>query len=103
VWAPSWRLSHASRPAESDRHLPLVVDDDGDAALPFAVRQHALEIGLALLDVDVLKRNVPPLKVVTGGLRVGSTVFAEDVDHRALLYAHGRRLDGAGGRAAVGL
>jgi hypothetical protein len=72
--------SDASGAAEADRHL-IAVDDHGDGAAAAAVRQHALERRRVLLDVEVLERNVPPLKILPGGLRVRSGVFAEDVDH----------------------
>jgi hypothetical protein len=74
------RASDPSGPAESDRH-PIVVDDDRHGATALAVAQHALEFGRVFLDVDVLERDMPPLIVVTGGLRVGSSVLAKDVDH----------------------
>src|SRR5262249_15971189 len=44
----------ASRASKSDRHLALVVDDDGNAALAFAVGQHPFQVARLLLDVDVL-------------------------------------------------
>ena len=88
--APHGRASHPSRAAEADRHIPIVLDDDGNPALTLAVRQHPVEIGLVLLDVDVLERDVPPLIVVTGGLRVGSGVLAEDVDHGSIVRRPGR-------------
>jgi hypothetical protein len=50
------------------------------------VREHARERRGVLLDVEVFERDMPPLKVVTGGLRVGSGVFAEDEDHEALSH-----------------
>lgn len=46
--------------------------------------EHALEFRGMFLDVEVLERDLPPLVVVTGGLRVGSGVLAEDVDHAHL-------------------
>ena len=66
--------------AEPDRHL-IVVDDHRHGAAPVAEPEHALELRRVLLDVDVLERNVPPLIVVTGGLRVRSGVFAVNRDH----------------------
>jgi hypothetical protein len=51
------------------------------------VLEHPREIGRILLDVDVLERDVPPLIVVTGGLRVGSGILAEDVNHLAIVLA----------------
>jgi hypothetical protein len=71
---------HASGAAEADRDL-VAVDDHRHGAAAVAVVEHPLQLGGMLLDVDVLERNVPPLKVVPGGLRIGSGVFAEDVDH----------------------
>jgi hypothetical protein len=76
--------SDASSSAESDRH-PIVVDDDGHGAAALAVAEHALELRGVFLDVDVLERDMPPLIVVTGGLRVGSSVLAEDVDHALIV------------------
>jgi hypothetical protein len=73
---------HASGAAEADRHL-LAVDDHRHRPASLAEGQHALELRRVLLDVDVLERNVPPIKILPGGLRVGSRVFAEDVDHGA--------------------
>ena len=80
---PPGAASHASGPAEADRHLP-VFDDDWHGAAAEAVLEHPLEIGWILLDVDVLERSVPPLIIVTGGLRVGSSVLAEDVNHESI-------------------
>jgi len=75
----SW-LDPSSASAEPDDHL-VAVDDDRHVALAFAVLQHSLEACRVLLDVDVLERDSPPLIIVTGGLGVGSTVFAENQDH----------------------
>ena len=86
----------ASRAAETDRHL-IAVDDHRHGTAPAAVPQHALEPRRALLDVDVLERNVPPLKVVTGGLCVGSSVFAKDVDHGDIVGRHRLHPLGVGG------
>ena len=72
--------SNASGAAEADCHL-IAVNDHRHGTAPVAVPQHALELRRILLDVDVLERNLPPLKIVTGGLRVRSGVLAEDVDH----------------------
>jgi hypothetical protein len=76
---PARRLDPSSA-AEPDRHL-IAVNDHGHRAPPVAEREHALQIRRVLLHVDVLERNLPPLKVVTGGLRVRSSVLAEDVNH----------------------
>src|SRR2546425_594049 len=87
---PPGRQSDTSRAAKPDRHAPIVLDDDRDFALTFAVRQHPVEIGFFLLDVHILERDMPPLIVVTGGLRVRSRVFAEDVHHHTILRALAR-------------
>ena len=71
---------HPSGAAEADGHL-AVVDYDRHRAAPLAVHEHARERRRVLLDVEILERYVPPLKVVTGGLRIRSGVFAEDEDH----------------------
>ena len=73
---------HPSRSSESDRHTAIVGDDDRDRAAALAERQHPVEVGVVLLDVDILERDLPPLVVVTGGLRVRSRILAEDVNHR---------------------
>jgi hypothetical protein len=80
--------SDSSRAAEADRHLIAVNNHRHDAA-PLAEPEHPLELRRVLLDVDELERNMPPLKVVTGGLRIRSSLFAEDVDHGPL--SHQRR------------
>ena len=71
----------ASRTAETDRHALLIIHDDRNDASTLAVDEHSLEIGRALLDVNVLERDLPPGTVFTGGFRVGSRVLAEDVHH----------------------
>jgi hypothetical protein len=81
--------SDASGSPEANRH-PAVFDDDRHTPLPHGVRQHPREAGLILLDVDVFERDVPPLIVVTGGLRIGSGVFAEDVDHTNIVRSAAR-------------
>ena len=78
---------HASSAAEPDGHLS-VLDDDRHRAPLVAVLQHALQRCGVLLDVDVFERNVPPLIIGPGGLRVGSGVFAEDVDHGSIVADH---------------
>jgi len=86
-FAPDGRVpSDPSGAAEADGHLP-VLDDDGDGAPAGAVLEHPREIGGVLLDVDVLERDVPPLIVFTGGLRVGSSVLAEDLNHVSIVLA----------------
>jgi hypothetical protein len=80
---------HASSTAEADRHF-TVVDNHGNEPFPARVLEHLLERGRVLLDVEVLNRNVPLLIILTGGLRVGSRVFAEDHDgisHTAAILA----------------
>lgn len=73
-------LSHRSRAAKPDGHL-VAIDDDRDITATPGMGQHALHVGPVLLYVYVFERNVPPGKVLTGGCRVGSSVFAEDEDH----------------------
>jgi hypothetical protein len=50
------------------------------------VHEHARERRRVLLDVEILERDMPPLEVVTGGLRIRSGVLAEDEDHGALSH-----------------
>jgi hypothetical protein len=76
---------HASGAAEADGHL-VVIHDDRHRAASLAVHEHTRERGGVLLDVEILERDVPPLKVVTGGLCIRSGVFAEDGDHAALSH-----------------
>lgn len=81
------KLSAALDPsgaAEADGHL-IVVDDHRHRAATLAVDEHAREGRLVLLDVEILERYVPPLKVVTGGLRIRSGVLAEDEDHGGIV------------------
>ena len=66
--------------AEPDRD-PIILDDHRHGTAPLAVPEHALELSGVFFDVDVRERNVPPLIVVTGGLRVGSGVLAVNRDH----------------------
>jgi hypothetical protein len=80
-------VSHASSTSEADGHLSVFHDDRNGAATR-AVLEHSREIRGILLDVDVLEREVPPLVVVTGGLRVWSGVLAEDVNHLVIVLAH---------------
>jgi len=75
----------ASSAAEPDRHL-IAVNNHRHRAAALAECQHALQPRRVLLDVDVVERNLPPLKIVTGGLRVGSGVLAEDEDHGPLSH-----------------
>ena len=74
----------ASGAAEPDRDL-IAVHDHRYGAAPLAEPEHALELGRVFLDVDVLERHVPPIKILTGGLGVGSGVLAEDVDHTVIV------------------
>ena len=82
----SVQFGHGPRPsdpscaAEPDRHV-AVVDDDRNRAPPLAELQHSLQFRRVFLDVDVLDLDMPPLVVVTGGLRIRSRVLAEDIDH----------------------
>jgi hypothetical protein len=77
----------ASGAAEPDRDA-IVLDDHRHRTSALAVAEHALQLRRVLLDVDVFERNVPPLIVGPGGLRVGSGVFAEDVDHIGIVWRH---------------
>src|SRR5213592_648691 len=70
--------------AKPDGHVSLV-HDDGHGATTVAETEHPLELAGTLLDVDVFDLDMPPLVVVTGGLRVGSGVLAENVDHTSTL------------------
>ena len=89
---PNWaRGSDPSGAAEADRH-PVAVHDHRHRAAAAAERQHARQRRRVLLDVEVLERNMPPLKVVTGGLRIRSGVFAEDVDHEVIVAPTPHRL-----------
>jgi hypothetical protein len=76
--------SDASGAAKANRDL-IAVDNDRHGAATLAVAEHPLQIGGALLDVDVFELHVPPLKILPGGLRVGSSVLAEDGDHGAIV------------------
>ena len=85
VSRPNWaRRSNPSRAAEADRHL-LAVHDHRHRAPSAAEGQHPREGRSVFFHVEVFERNLPPLKVVTGGLCVRSSVLAEDVDHVAIL------------------
>jgi hypothetical protein len=75
----------ASRAAEPDRHL-VAVNDHRHRASALAESQHPLQLRRVLFDVDVLERDLPPLKVVTGGLGIRSGVLAEDEDHAPLSH-----------------
>jgi hypothetical protein len=83
--------SDASGAAEPDRHV-LAVDDHRHRAPALAETEHPLEVGFVLLDVDVFEFYVPPLMVLPGGCRVGSSVLAEDGDH-AFIVRSGRGPD----------
>jgi hypothetical protein len=71
----------ASRPAEADRDGAVLVENHRHGAAAGGVGQHPRELGGPFLDVDVVDRDVPPLIVCPGGLRVRSGVLAEDRDH----------------------
>jgi hypothetical protein len=88
--------SDPSGAAEADGHL-IAVDDHRHGPTAVAEGQHALQFGRVALDVDVLERNLPPGKILTGGLRIRSSVLAEDVNHPSIL-----RVERLGGAAAWG-
>jgi hypothetical protein len=81
---------HASGAAEADRHF-LAVDDHRHHAAALAVAQHPFELRRVLLDVYIRERLMPPFIILTGGQGVGSSVFAEDVDHTAIVSHASRR------------
>ena len=81
-------ISDASCAAEPDRHL-VAFDDHGHRSTAFAITEHPLQLLRILLDVDVFKVDVPPLIVGPGGLRVRSSVLAEDRDHLSILAPWG--------------
>jgi hypothetical protein len=76
---------NASGAAEADRDRAIVSQNHRHRAAAFAQAEHPLELGRVLLDVDVLERDMPPIEVFTGGLRVGSGVFPEDDRHDTIL------------------
>ena len=84
--APRRGALHSSGAPEADRHL-AAFDDDRDAALAREA-DHAVELLLVLLDVDVGERDSALRVVLTGRGRVGSGVLSEDLDpllaHRSL-------------------
>ena len=82
--APARGASDASGAAEADRHL-AVFDDHRHGPAPLRVTEHALERRRVFLDVHVTDRNMPPLIVVPGGLRIRSGVLAENLDHSFIL------------------
>ena len=75
---------NASGAAETHRHVS-VVDNHRNGAAPITEAEHALELGRTFLDVDVFEVDMPPLVLVTGGLRIGSSVLAEDENHPPIL------------------
>ena len=79
-WPPPAAGSDASRAAEADRDL-LAVHDHWHLTAPLRELEHALELLAILLDVDVFDVDLAPGVILTGRLRVGSGVFAEDEDH----------------------
>ena len=93
--AAGGRASDASGAAKADGHLAAVVDDDGNGAAAVGIGQHALKLRRVFLDVDVFERHVPPFMILPGGLRVGSGVLAEDVDHLLIvrLASHAHRIN----------
>jgi hypothetical protein len=79
---------HPSGTAETDCHATLF-DDDRDLAFASCQSQHPLQFGRVFLDVDITKRNVPLLVILTGGCGVGSSVFAKNLDvvcHTSILW-----------------
>jgi hypothetical protein len=68
-----------STAAVADGHF-VVLDDDRDVATALAVREHPLEVGGALLDVEILDRAAALCEDLTGFRGVGSSVLAEDQD-----------------------
>ena len=81
---PGAKGSDASGAAESDRDA-VAVHNYRHRASSVGVLEHALQAGGIPLDVDVLELNVPPLIVGPGGLRVGSGVLPEDVNHTRIV------------------
>ena len=71
---------NASGPSEPDQHLPIV-DDDGHAPLPPRMLEHKLQVHVVLLHVDVPKIHLALGVVLTGRLRIGSTIFPKDQHH----------------------
>jgi hypothetical protein len=71
----------ASGAAESNCDRAILGEDHGHRTAAVAQAEHALQLDRVLLDVDVLERDMPPTEVVTGGLRVGSRILAEDDRH----------------------
>ena len=76
---PTSNRSSATKP---DNHV-VAVDDHGNVAPTATVLEHPLQISSVLLNVIVLKWYVPPGIIITGGSRVWSSSFAEDVDHHS--------------------
>jgi hypothetical protein len=81
---PPAAKSDPSSPAEADRDL-VPVDDDRDFAPPMREPEHALELLTILLHVDVFDADLAPGVILTGRLRIGSGVFAEDEHHEPIL------------------
>ena len=77
--------SNASGAAEADRDRAIVGQNHGHRTAALAQAEHPLARGRVLLDVEVLERDVPPIKVFTGGLCVGSRVFPEDDRHLSIV------------------
>ena len=69
---------------EPDGHLAAVLDDDRHQPASARQAEHSLEIGCVLLDVYECEQDMPPLVIVTGGLRMRSTHFPVDFNHRQL-------------------
>jgi hypothetical protein len=80
--------SDASGSAEADRDLAAVLDYHRHQTASARVVEHSVERCCVFLDVYEFERDVPPLVIVTGGLRMRSTVLPEDFNHHSL---HPRR------------
>jgi hypothetical protein len=76
---PATASLDTSGTTEPDGHS-TVLDDHGNLPTAIRERQHTLQAGSVLLDVDIANGNVPLFVVLTGGCRVGSSVLAEDED-----------------------
>ena len=70
---------YASCSAEPDRDA-TVDDDHGHLTAALGVAEHALEIGLLLLDVEVLDMKPASGVVLTGRQGVRSGVLTEDLN-----------------------
>jgi len=82
--ADGGRLDPSST-TEADRDL-LSVHDHRHFTAPLRQLEHALELLAVLLHIEVLEVNLAPGVFLTGRLRVGSGIFAEDDDHQAMIH-----------------